>query len=270
MIRKKLKKINFTGERMMNNPKSEIYQISIARYLFAKKIINKKDVVLDIACGSGIGTSLIANNCKQIVGIDNDEKTISFCQSQNYPSNVSFVCHNATSYIKKFWHHFDVIISFETIEHIKDYRKFLNNLNLYLKPNGVIILSTPNNFRKIHPSSNPYHVYEFDLIELGKILKKEFPQHKIKLFGQYSTNITRGQKEIISEKKKLIKKISTTIYEFDQKYFNIHTHIEHFKFYKFFGSFQKDSPFDTSIYKINQNQKFINPNISLYVISTKE
>jgi len=67
---------------------------------------------------------------------------------------------------------FDVIISFETIEHIKHYDKFLSELKRVLKPNGVLIMSTPNYIREL--IKNKYHVSNMSFKKFRQVLSKYF------------------------------------------------------------------------------------------------
>ena len=73
--------------------------------------------------------------------------------------------------------YFDVIVSFETIEHLDDYRNFLGECARTLKEKGVLIFSTPNKFRDILPSVKwqyPSHVHEFSSGEFSRLMKEFF------------------------------------------------------------------------------------------------
>ena len=86
--------------------------------------------------------------------------------------------------------HFDIIVSFETIEHIIEYKKFLNECSRVLKKGGTIVCSTPN--KKFSSSFlkkqlNPFHVIEFYPEEFQNLMNDYF--QNIKLYGQFNVNI---------------------------------------------------------------------------------
>ena len=149
---------------------------------------------MDIACGSGYGSSLIASLLKkgQVIGADIFNETIECYNAQYRSNNLQFICQNALTLNNNLINKFDLIISFETIEHFIETDVFLKNINLYLKPGGIFIISTPNNFRKINLPKNKYHKYEFDLLEMHNRIENIFDNSKIECFGQIKTNIYRG------------------------------------------------------------------------------
>lgn len=145
-----------------------MFKQALARYQFAKKFIKNKNV-LDAACGTGyatIGT-----------GIDNNPEAITFAQ-RHY--QAKYVVGDILNMPFKN-HFFDVVTSFETIEHV-DANKFLLEIKRVLKKNGILILSTPC---KNGPSNSPYHVREFTKVELEILLKKHFKT--VAIYGQTSS-----------------------------------------------------------------------------------
>ncbi|MDD5751504.1 MAG: methyltransferase domain-containing protein, partial [Candidatus Peribacteraceae bacterium] len=87
---------------------------------------------------------------------------------------------------------FDVVVCFETIEHVPQYREALAHLFRALKPGGVLLLSTPNRVmtspsasRITDPIPNPYHSQEFLPSEMqGFLVEAGFPASGLSLFGQ--------------------------------------------------------------------------------------
>ena len=140
-----------------------------ARYLFAYKLLKNKNI-LDIGCGTGyatIGT-----------GIDIDPEAICYAK-KHYKAN--FLVGDATNLPFENGT-FDAVTSFETIEHIKDYKKYLTEIKRVLKPGGKLILSTP---RKNGLSNSQYHIKEFSFIELDNLLRLRFKS--VKIYGQGSS-----------------------------------------------------------------------------------
>ena len=156
----------------------------LARYSFALQFIKSTDEVLDAPCGSGYGSNLIGAKAKHITGIDIDSATIQHAKEFFNSENIEFVVGNieniSTSFPKA--SKFDVVVSFEGIEHLKDREKFLLEVRKKLKPGGHFIVSTP---RKPHGSQ--YHTVEFSLEEFRDILSKNFVIEK--MFGQIYTDI---------------------------------------------------------------------------------
>src|SRR3989344_5897920 len=156
-------KLEFTGERMINSPGSGIYRAHINRYKFASKFANRK-VVLDIACGTGFGSSYLSRFARRVVGVDVQKDVLEFCVRKYKKPNLEFLMENKHDINLRLTHRFDTIVCFETIEHVPDYKFFLKKLKEYLKRGGTLILSTPNNFLHQYPPANKFHIYEFDII----------------------------------------------------------------------------------------------------------
>ncbi|MEO6078056.1 MAG: class I SAM-dependent methyltransferase, partial [Candidatus Andersenbacteria bacterium] len=179
--------MKFTGERMQNHPNSSTYRFHMDRYIFAKKFIQNKSV-LDIACGSGYGTSYLAQFASSVTGADIDPAIITYCKEHYKKKNLDFQTISSSNPEPHFISLFDAIISFETLEHADNGTVFLKNILSYLRPGGILILSTPNNFNNIHPPKNRFHVYEYNILELKHLIEKLAPSADIQLFGQFPSN----------------------------------------------------------------------------------
>lgn len=156
----------------------------LARYNFALKYVSTGDRVIDVPCGSGYGTKLIAQKGVSVYGVDIHSGTIEHAKEFFSGSGISFLEGNMENLENIFPedNYFDVIISFEGIEHIKNPNLFLNESKRLLKNDGKMIISTP---RKPHGS--PYHITEYSLEEFKKLLSKNFVIEDI--FGQIYTDI---------------------------------------------------------------------------------
>lgn len=158
----------------------------IHRYNEALALINPTDNVLDIACGTGFGTDELAAKTKgRVIGADIAADAIQECRNKWKRDNMSFEVVDGTK-MTYGDHYFDVVVSFETIEHTKQYREMLAEFNRVLKPGGKLILSTPNS-AITSPNGvigNPFHTQEFNYDELNSLLSEVFPQ--VNLMGQRS------------------------------------------------------------------------------------
>jgi ubiquinone/menaquinone biosynthesis C-methylase UbiE len=176
-------KMKFTGERMMPefNKGDEIHLEHMTRYIFASQFVKDKEI-LDIACGSGYGSDyILKSGAKKVTGVDISGEAIDYCKEKYIHKNLNFMQGDATK-IPLDDHCVDIIISFETIEHIgeESQKKFMEEIKRVLRANGMLIMSTPNVM--ISPQGNPFHVKELTLNEFKSVLSKNFS--KIKVFFQ--------------------------------------------------------------------------------------
>jgi 2-polyprenyl-3-methyl-5-hydroxy-6-metoxy-1,4-benzoquinol methylase len=269
-MKKSNNKLKYTGERMDNNPGSADYIVGFERYKFSSNFVKNK-VTLDFSCGVGYGSNQLSELAKKVVGVDVQAGVIEYCKKRYKKNNLSFKLIDPNGNLcEDLVGKFDAIVSLETIEHVNDQKLFLNNLKKYLKgKKSSIILSTPNNFNKINPPVNKFHIYEFDILELRKVLIKIFPNFKIDLYGQGRTGIHR-EDELVKPKVTpltFIIKLLNWVWILDYKSFNFFRKIDHLSLYKKIGSLQRHGDSDYNIYKINYKGNFENPITSIYVLS---
>jgi len=185
-----IEELKFTGERVVpDETPYSVWQEHLARYEFATKFIKGK-VVLDIACGTGYGSEyMLRRGARKVIGVDISAEAINYAKRHYSREMLFFIESNATM-LPFNNNSFDVIISFETIEHIKEYENFIQEVSRVLKNEGIFICSTPNK-RVSSPHSeiplNPYHVREFYAIEFACLLKKYFSG--VSLYGQNNINL---------------------------------------------------------------------------------
>jgi 2-polyprenyl-3-methyl-5-hydroxy-6-metoxy-1,4-benzoquinol methylase len=134
-------------------------QLHYERYRFAgQHIIPGR--VLDIACGTGYGSHLLAaefgESISEIVAVDISEESISYARTRYSDSKIIFVRQNAFSFTDE--RKFHSIVSLETIEHLNDPAAFVKKLYDLLHPGGIMIVSAPVT---LSTDVNPYHVNDF-------------------------------------------------------------------------------------------------------------
>jgi SAM-dependent methyltransferase len=183
----RLTAMEFTGERYVPNY-TEGPQLSYEhwhRYLYAAQFVTGK-TVLDIASGEGYGSSWLAQTAKHVVGIDLDPHAVRHASSKYTRPNLEFRCGSAEVIPVEGGQVFDVVVSFETIEHLwaEQQFTFLHEVDRLLKPDGVLLVSTPNKFVYTDQSgqSNPFHRAEFYYQEFVNFLKRSFGN--VHLLGQ--------------------------------------------------------------------------------------
>lgn len=178
--------MEFTGERVVPGKTPQtIYDEHIYRYIFAAGLTEDK-VVLDVACGTGYGTGyMMEKGAGEVVGVDISVAAVDYARERFGKNNkASFVCADAIR-LPFVDDTFDVVVSFETIEHMRQYRKFLAECRRVLKEDGLLVCSTPN--RRIFSPNltkplNTFHVKEFWPEEFYRLLHRYFAH--ITLYGQ--------------------------------------------------------------------------------------
>jgi ubiquinone/menaquinone biosynthesis C-methylase UbiE len=167
-----------TGERFQVGQRGEIEFEHYHRYLFAAQFCNSRDV-LDVACGEGYGGFLLSQVAGSVVGVDIDSAVIEYAAKVYGSEKLRFAlgsCLNLPATDRSF----DVVVSFETIEHIREHGQFLSEVHRVLRPDGVLIISTPDRDIYSNPEEpNPFHVLELTKSGFQKILRKHFSRTEI-------------------------------------------------------------------------------------------
>lgn len=146
----------------------------MARYQFALPHLYGR--VLDLSCGAGYGTHMIAKHRKkevdEVVGVDIDEEIIRYAKGKYYHPKSSFQVHNAIDQeLPEKLGTFDSIVSFETIEHIEEEQELLRNYYRLLKPGGTLIVSTPFGEGRGIPSGSKFHVHQLTVEEFKNLFE---------------------------------------------------------------------------------------------------
>ncbi len=175
----------FTGERVIEGvtPK-RIWLDHRARYEFAARWVFEKKV-LDIACGSGYGTNILYNSgAKEAVGIDLSKDAIDFASASYKAVSLKFITGNIEA-IAHEDDYFDIAVCFETIEHVANPERALFELKRVLKPQGLLIISSPNRKatspgKSIDDSpDNEFHLIEYSPNEFICLLRQLFTVQEV-------------------------------------------------------------------------------------------
>jgi 2-polyprenyl-3-methyl-5-hydroxy-6-metoxy-1,4-benzoquinol methylase len=172
------------AERKELDEKSPWWGEHLQRYEEVLKYVKGDEKILDIACGNGFGSDILARNTEGgIVGGDIAQEAIAECQQYWERPNLEFKVLDGTN-LPFLNNHFDIVVSFETIEHTTEYRKMVQEFARVLKPTGTAFISTPN-FAVNSPTGkvmNPYHTQEFTFEALKTLLEEVFPT--VQIYGQ--------------------------------------------------------------------------------------
>ncbi|MDL4840138.1 class I SAM-dependent methyltransferase [Aquibacillus rhizosphaerae] len=182
-----------TGERVipeLMKPMNKLLLEHIARYQFALHYV--KGRVLDLSCGSGYGTHMIAkekkNQIDEVIGVDIDSEIITYAKGTYYHPQSSFLVLDAIDLsVPGLLGQSDSIVSFETIEHIEQETNLLDNYFHLLKPGGILMVSTPFGEGRGITCGSPFHVHQLPPLEFKS------------LFGNYSKTEYFYQKGVLIE-----------------------------------------------------------------------
>ena len=167
----------YTGERFLPEEcQGEIAAEHYQRYQFAKQFVKGK-TVLDAACGEGYGSSLLAEEAAKVTGLDIDRNAVEKAGKKKKKEKLSY----QSGSVEKLPFedgNFDAVVSFETIEHVGEevQKSFLREISRVLKPDGILIMSTPNKavYTDLVEGNNPFHVKEFYVNEFREFLSGYF------------------------------------------------------------------------------------------------
>lgn len=168
--------LSFTGERFLPEREGEIWYEHWHRYALARQLSQHR-TVLDVACGEGYGAAMVAEGADRVLGVDISADAIRHAKNRyGHHTNLEFVpasCDRLPFPDASF----DLVISFETIEHIEAQQAFIAELARVLRPDGVLLLSSPNKrlYSDAHDYHNEFHVRELYRNELEELLREEFP-----------------------------------------------------------------------------------------------
>jgi SAM-dependent methyltransferase len=147
------------------------------RYCYAAPFVAGK-TVLDIASGEGYGSAFLAERATRVYGVDVSAEAVQHASRTYVRDNLRFLQGSAGAIPIDGRHCLDTVVSFETIEHLDapTQKSFAREVKRLLKPNGVLLISTPNRtvYSEVVNHQNPYHLREFTLDEFLQFLGDHF------------------------------------------------------------------------------------------------
>ena len=168
------KPLEFTGERMTTAVIGPTEFEHFHRYCFARDFCQGLDV-LDVASGEGYGSAILAAVGRNVVGVEIDAATVAHAAETYRRDNLRFIQGSATE-LPIDDACVDVVISFETLEHIREHEQFVGEVKRVLRPRGTFIVSTPD--RSIYSarleSFNQFHLLELTEPEFEALLRTHF------------------------------------------------------------------------------------------------
>ncbi|MBI1761772.1 MAG: methyltransferase domain-containing protein [Acidobacteria bacterium] len=175
--------MEFTGERYQPALSGQIKYEHWHRYALSAQFVTGK-TVLDIASGEGYGAALLAARAQFVYGVDIDLQVVEHA-NQRYGNNSKLrYLVGSCEAIPLPDHSVDVVTSFETIEHHDKHEEMMQEIKRVLKPEGILILSSPNKltYSDLPGYQNPYHVKELYHEEFINLITRYFQYFRV--YGQ--------------------------------------------------------------------------------------
>lgn len=168
--------MKFTGERFVPTEQGKIRIEHYHRYAMVLEVVKGK-VVLDVACGEGYGSFFLSEVAHTVVGVDISDDAIRHALSNYDKPNLNFLQGSATNLAFPN-DSFDVVVSFETIEHLMAQEEMLAEIRRVLRADGVLIISSPNRpiYSEESSEHNEFHVKELDFQEFDELLRTQFSE----------------------------------------------------------------------------------------------
>ena len=176
--------LQFSGERIVPGEVTADQELMHRRrYEFALPYVTGKRV-LDLGCGEGYGSSMLAQKASSVVGVDISEEAVAHASGKYALDNLEFRAMPAER-LSFPDGAFDVLVCFEVIEHVRDHMAVITETRRVLKPGGTLLLSTPNKNVSSPRSPTPlnvFHYHEFTVAEAKDLFRRHFSQ--VEFFSQ--------------------------------------------------------------------------------------
>jgi len=176
--------MKFTGERFVPHLGGKIRYEHLHRYLMCSEHAKGK-LVLDLACGEGYGSALLARVAKHVTGVDVSGEAVQHARETyaGAASNLEYRLGSADA-LPLDDHSFDLVVSFETLEHLANQQQMVDEIQRVLKPGGLLIISTPDRdvYREEDGGDNEFHVKELTGEEFRQLLAPRFKN--VRMLGQ--------------------------------------------------------------------------------------
>jgi SAM-dependent methyltransferase len=160
-----------TGERTVPGIPAENYWFRRheVAYRFALPLVANSRV-LEVGCGEGYGTALLASGAADVIGIDYDALTIAHAAARY--RQARFVRGNLAA-LPLPSRSVDVVATLQVIEHVWNHNEFVSECLRVLRPGGLLLVTTPNRLTfspGLETPVNPFHTKEFTAAELADLL----------------------------------------------------------------------------------------------------
>ncbi len=145
------------------------------RYLWAARLVSARRV-LDLGCGEGYGSAILAAHAREVLGVDVDERAVEHAAANYRLGNLSFATASALDLGQLPAGSFDAVVAFEMIEHVRDQERVLAEIDRVLAGEGLLVISTPDrdHYTRATGQVNEFHEHELTLAEFRALLATRF------------------------------------------------------------------------------------------------
>jgi 2-polyprenyl-3-methyl-5-hydroxy-6-metoxy-1,4-benzoquinol methylase len=200
--------LELTGERTLPDVPAENYwyrrHLAVYEWIGARVIGSR---VLDMACGEGYGSAVLARGAQSVLGVDANPEAFEHARLRYAGQNLRFERGMVENHGEP--GAYDAVVFLQTIEHVHDPLAVLRHFRSLLAPGGAVYVSTPNLLTLAPPgadkSSNPWHIkeyraHEFDALcrtvfghveLLGLVHSRKLRVHQLALAGGWDAVHTR-------------------------------------------------------------------------------
>jgi SAM-dependent methyltransferase len=160
----------FTGERLHEG--NQLFSVDLVRhraayaYAIEQARSGPGSRILDLGCGTGYGTADLAKANLDVVAIDRISP-----DPRARHADVRYLRADADQ-IPVVADAFDIVVSFQVIEHLADPTAYLKSIAHMTRPGGVALITTPN--LATSDRENPFHIHEYEADELTRLLEGYF------------------------------------------------------------------------------------------------
>jgi SAM-dependent methyltransferase len=185
--------LELTGERTLPDVPAENYwyrrHLAVYEWIAARVA---GAVVLDMACGEGYGSSVLARTAGSVVGVDGNPEAHEHARLRYTRPGLSFEWGAVETYGEPGC--FDAVVFLQTIEHVADPSAVLSHFARILRPGGAAYVSTPNVLTLAPPgaakSDNPWHLREYRAEEFISLCQGAFP--RVEMLGLFHARKLRA------------------------------------------------------------------------------
>jgi 2-polyprenyl-3-methyl-5-hydroxy-6-metoxy-1,4-benzoquinol methylase len=185
--------LELTGERTLPDVPAENYwyrrHLAVYEWIGARVIGSR---VLDMACGEGYGSAVLARGAQSVLGVDANPEAFEHARLRYAGQNLRFARGMVENHGEP--GAYDAVVFLQTIEHVQDPLGVLRHFRSLLAEGGAVYVSTPNLLTLAPPgadkSSNPWHIKEYRAHEFDALCRTVFGH--VELLGLFHARKLRA------------------------------------------------------------------------------